>query len=97
MSDIANFKLQETPSNKVLEELSHQIGNCALQLGIELGLSYCAVEESFVKFPKDLSGLIEDILLKWKANSKMKTIHSLMMALQRVNGGGVQYLLNLAM
>lgn len=75
-----------------MEKLSNQIGNCALQLGIELGISFYEVEKSVVKFPKDLSGLIEDILKKWKATSKIKTTHSLMMALLRVGGGGVQYL-----
>ncbi|XP_076082142.1 uncharacterized protein LOC143052880 [Mytilus galloprovincialis] len=90
--DIADLKLQEPPSDDVLKTLSNQIGNCALQLGIELGISFYEVEKSVVKFPKDLSGLIEDILKKWKATSKIKTTHSLMMALLRVDGGGVQYL-----
>ncbi|XP_052096418.1 uncharacterized protein LOC127731675 [Mytilus californianus] len=90
--DIADFNLQETPSDGVLKELSFQVGNCALQLGIELGVSFNEVENSLFKFPKDLPGLIEDILMKWKATSKLKTFHSLMLALKRVQGGGVNYL-----
>ncbi|CAG2236741.1 unnamed protein product [Mytilus edulis] len=92
LPDITDCNLQQTPSDDVLKELSNRVGNCALQLGIELGVSFSEVENSFVKFPKDLPGLIEDILIKWKAKSKIKTFCSLMLALKRVNGGGVTYL-----
>jgi hypothetical protein len=34
-----NIKLQETPDDKVLEDLSAKLGDCALHLGVELGLS----------------------------------------------------------
>ncbi|CAG2211657.1 unnamed protein product [Mytilus edulis] len=83
---------KETPRDDVLKVLSHRIGNCAMQLGIELGISFNEIERSFVKYPKDLFGLVEDILNTWKATSKVKTTHSLMMALQRANGRGVDYL-----
>lgn len=92
LSDIADFTLQETPGDDVLEELSKHIGNCALQLGIELGVSFHKLQSSFIKFPKDLPGLLEDILKIWKTESKVPTYHSLMMALSRVDGGGVGYL-----
>ncbi|CAG2192440.1 unnamed protein product [Mytilus edulis] len=92
LQDIADFKLLETPGDDVLEELSKQIGNCALQLGIELGVSFHKLQSSFIKFPKDLPGLLEDILKIWKTESKVPTYHSLMMALTRVDGGGVGYL-----
>lgn len=90
--EIADLNLQEIPSDQHLKELSNQIGNCPLQLGIELGLSFTEVEQSLFKFPKDLPGLVENILIKWKTKSKMKTIHSLMMVLERVEAGGVRYL-----
>ncbi|XP_052083870.1 uncharacterized protein LOC127721232 [Mytilus californianus] len=92
MFEIADFHLQAIPSDLHLKELSNHIGNCPLQLGIELGLSFTDVEQSLFKFQKDLPGLVEDILGKWKRQSKVKTIHSLMMALERVNSGGVRYL-----
>ncbi|XP_071122541.1 uncharacterized protein [Mytilus edulis] len=92
LQDIADFDLQKIPNDGVLKELSNQVGNCALQLGIELGVSINEVENSLYKFPKDLPGLIEDILKKWKAKSIIKTFKSLMLALQRVKGGGVKYL-----
>lgn len=91
-SEFADFKLCETPGDDVLKALSYQIGNCALQLGIELGVTLYGVENSFIKFPKDLPGLLEDILKKWKNESKVATFYSLMMALKLVNGGGVRYL-----
>ncbi|XP_063426192.1 uncharacterized protein LOC134709993 [Mytilus trossulus] len=93
---IAGFNLQEIPSDKVLKELSCRVGNCAIQLGIELGVSFDEVENSLLRFPKDLTGLIEDILKKWKEKSKIKTFLSLMLALIRVKGGGVQYLLRMS-
>lgn len=87
----ADYNHQVTPTDQDLKELSKQIGNCPLQLGIELGLSFREVEQSLFSFPRDLSGLVEDILMTWKKKSKIKTIHSLMMALERVNAGGLKY------
>ncbi|VDI06594.1 Hypothetical predicted protein [Mytilus galloprovincialis] len=92
MFEIADFHLQNIPSDYHLKELSNHIGNCPLQLGIELGLSFTDVQQSLVKFPKDLPGLLGNILGKWKKQSKVKTIHSLIMALERVREGGVRYL-----
>ncbi|XP_052070067.1 uncharacterized protein LOC127708924 [Mytilus californianus] len=94
--EIADFNLQAIPTDQHLKELSNQIGNCPLQLGIELGLSFTEVEQSLFSFPKDLPGLVEDIVIKWKRKSKVKTIHSLMLALERVNAGGIRYLLDLS-
>jgi hypothetical protein len=37
--DIDNIALQQIPEDDVLRELSKQVGNCAMQLGVELGLS----------------------------------------------------------
>ncbi|XP_076080074.1 uncharacterized protein LOC143050853 [Mytilus galloprovincialis] len=91
--EIADLNLQVIPSDKHLKELSNKIGNCPLQLGIELGLSFTEVEQSLFSFTKDLPCLVEDILAKWKRKSKVKTLHCLMMALERVNAGGVSYLL----
>ncbi|XP_063427756.1 uncharacterized protein LOC134711219 [Mytilus trossulus] len=89
---MADFNLQTIPSDQHLKELSNQVGNCPLQLGVELGLSFTEIEQSLFSFPKDLPGLVEDVLTKWRRKSKVKTIYSLMLALERVNTGGLQYL-----
>lgn len=94
--EIANSNLQAIPTKQQLKELSNEIGNCPLQLGIELGLSFTEVEQSLFRFPKDLPCLLEDILIKWEKKSKVKTIHSLMLALERVNTGGLRYLLEIS-
>lgn len=92
MSDDDDLNLQKIPIDGVLKGLSYKVGNCAPQLGIELGVSVNDIENSLFKFPKDLPGLIEDILMKWKAKSKIKTFKRLLLALQRINGGGGEYL-----
>jgi hypothetical protein len=35
--DVANSVLQEIPEDDVLQELSKNVGNCAMHLGVELG------------------------------------------------------------
>ncbi|CAC5406648.1 unnamed protein product [Mytilus coruscus] len=94
--EIANLDLQIIPTDKHLQELSNHIGNCPMQLGMELGLSFEEIEQSLFSFPKDLPGLVENILTKWKESSKVNTIHRLMMALEQVNAGGLQYLLDIS-
>lgn len=82
-----------TPSDEVLEELSHRLGNCVIQLGIELGISFNSIEETMYRFPKDMYGQLYDILNKWKCQRNEKpTIHRLIMALQRVECGGLIFL-----
>ncbi|XP_071165947.1 uncharacterized protein [Mytilus edulis] len=93
---MADFNLQTIPSDQHLKELSNQVGNCPLQLGVELGLSFTEIEQSLFSFPKDLPGLLEDLLTRWREKSKVKTIYSLMLALERVNAGGLTYLLEIS-
>lgn len=93
ITGIAERRLQTIPKDDVLNELSRRIGNCVIQLGIELGLNFTSIEESIYRFPKDMYGQIYDILKKWKEQKIVKpTIHRLMMALQRVESGGLSYL-----
>ncbi|XP_076071937.1 uncharacterized protein LOC143043577 [Mytilus galloprovincialis] len=90
---IAESRLQMSPPDKVLNELSRNLGNCVIQLGIELGINFSSIEESMYRFPKDMYGQIYDILKKWKRQRSISpTIHRLMMALQRVDSGGLSYL-----
>jgi hypothetical protein len=50
-----------------LKELSEQVGNCAMQLGVELGLSMAEIEQTLVKYSKDIFSQTFDVLKKWKS------------------------------
>ncbi|XP_071181256.1 uncharacterized protein [Mytilus edulis] len=89
--DFASINSKDFPGDDLLEGLSTHIGNCPMQLGIELGLSL-ADFDNMLFCRKDLPGLIKDILLEWRKRSNDKTIHSLVIALQQVNSGGIRYL-----
>ena len=43
---IDGIELQRVPDDDVLKELSEQVGNCAIQLGVELGLSMMEIEQT---------------------------------------------------
>lgn len=93
MIDIADVRLQNIPNDTVLGDLPKNIGNCAIQLGIELEITISMIEETMVRYHKDMYGQISDILRKWKSSSKVKpTIYRLMLALERVDTGGLDYL-----
>ncbi|CAC5381004.1 unnamed protein product [Mytilus coruscus] len=82
---------QISPTDEVLQQLSRQLGNCYTHLGIELGISFSSIEESMYRFPKDMYDLIYDILKKWKEQENA-TVHILMIALQRIDCGGLRFL-----
>ncbi|XP_052059249.1 uncharacterized protein LOC127711894 [Mytilus californianus] len=91
--DIAEIRLQEVPHDNVLKDLPKNLGNCAIQLGIELGVSISSIEETLTRHPRDMYNQIEDILRKWKTSREVKpTIYRLMLALERVHTGGLEYL-----
>ncbi|CAG2252861.1 unnamed protein product [Mytilus edulis] len=91
--DIAEIRLQEVPHDDVLKDLPRNLGNCAIQLGIELGVSISSIEETLTRHPRDMYNQIEDILRKWKTSRGVKpTIYRLMLALERVHTGGLEYL-----
>lgn len=93
ITGVAENRLQLCPKDEVLEKLSYHLGNCVIQLGIELGISFNSIEETMYRFPKDMYGQIYGILQKWKQQHIVKpTIHRLMMALQRVECGGLIFL-----
>ncbi|XP_063399233.1 uncharacterized protein LOC134683858 [Mytilus trossulus] len=93
LMDIADSRLQEVPADEVLNRLPKHIGNCVIQLGIELGLSFNSIEETMHNHFKDMYSQIYDILRKWKQSSKIKpTIYKLMLALQCTDSGGLTFL-----
>lgn len=90
---IADSALQEIPTGEVLNRLPRQLGNCVIQLGIELGLSFNSIEETMYNYSKDMYSQLYDILKKWKQTSKEKpSVYTLMKALQRADSGGLTFL-----
>ena len=86
--------LQRIPDDDLLEELSRQVGNCALELGVALGLSMVDIEESLYKYSKDLFSQTFDVLKKWNNSRKevMPTIYILMKAIQESDARGLGFL-----
>jgi hypothetical protein len=76
-----------------LTELSEQVGNCAMQLGVELGLSMVNIEQTLFKYSKDIFSQTFDVLKMWKYSSKVKpTIRILMTAIQASDPRGLKFL-----
>lgn len=94
-ADDANPNLQKIPTDEALFDISKEIGNCALELGIELGLRVAEIEHVSFNNITNLRRLIENILLLWKKKPKEKTVRNLLMALERVEKRGFNYLSNM--
>ena len=91
--DIDNIALQQIPDDDVLMKLSTKVGNCAMQLGVELGLSMVDIEKTLVEYSKVIFSQIFDVLKKWKKNHKVKpTIRTLMKAMQTSDPRGLKFL-----
>jgi hypothetical protein len=87
-----NIKLQEPPDDKVLEDLSAKLGDCALHLGVELGLSMAAIKRILKKCENDIKKETLCVMKEWKDSSQDKTILMLMKALQSADGTGFKTL-----
>ena len=93
--DIDNIALQQIPDDDVLRELSEQVGNCAMQLGVELGLSMVKIEETLSNYSKDMFKRNFDVLIKWKKSCEIKpTIRILMKAMQASDPRGLEFLID---
>jgi hypothetical protein len=76
-----------------LKKLSKEVGNCAVQLGVELGLSMVKIEETLSNYPKDMFSRTFDVLKNWKHSRKVKpTIRILMKAMQASDPRGLVFL-----
>jgi hypothetical protein len=90
---IANSALQEIPEDDVLQDLSKEVGNCAMPLGVELGLSMAAIERIFFEYPKSMIKQTVGVMEEWKSSSKVNpTILVLMKAFQSADGRGLTFL-----
>ena len=93
--DIDNIALQQIPDDEVLRELSKQVGNCAMQLGVELGLSMVKIEETLSNNSKDMFNRNFDVLIKWKKSCEVKPIiRILMKAMQASDPRGLTFLID---
>ena len=93
--DIDNIALQQIPDDDVLRDLSKQVGNCAMQLGVELGLSMVDIEQTLFKYSKDIFSQTFDVLKKWKKSCEVKpTIRILMKAMQASDPRGLEFLID---
>ena len=91
--DIANSALQEIPEDDVLQDLSKEVGNCAIHLGVELGLSMAAIEEILFEYPKSMFKQTFGVMEEWKSSNKVRTtILMLMKAFQSADGRGLMFL-----
>ena len=91
--EIDSNALQQIPGDDVLRELSKQVGNCAMQLGVELGLSMVEIEQTLFKYSKDMYSQTLDVLIKWEKNREVKpTIRILMKAMQASDPRGLDFL-----
>ncbi|OPL33282.1 hypothetical protein AM593_08036, partial [Mytilus galloprovincialis] len=82
---------EDVPNDEVLNNLPQKLGNCALHLGVELGLSINSIEQTKTDHQK-MYDQTADILRKWKNLTEEKpTVFKLMVVLERVHLGGFQF------
>ena len=75
-----------------MRDLSREVGNCAVHLGVELGLSMATIEETLKRCRNITFEETFDVMKKWKISSKVKTILMLMKAFQSADGRGLHFL-----
>lgn len=86
-------KLYDTPNDDILEDLPTKMGNCVIQLGIELGLTIYDVEEVIYNNYGKMRDQIKGILTKWKHMENPKpTMFRLMTAVKECKSGGFAFL-----
>ncbi|CAG2242250.1 unnamed protein product [Mytilus edulis] len=91
-SELPNLGPEEVPNDDVLNDLPKHLGNCALQLGVELGITIDSIEETKTDH-RTMYGQTVDILRKWRNSTEEKpTIYRLMAVLERIHLGGFQFL-----
>jgi hypothetical protein len=63
--------------------IKKEVGNCAIHLGVELGISMAAIEEILFKYQKSMFKQTFGVMEEWKSSSKVNpTILVLMKAFQ---------------
>lgn len=81
----------EVATDALLNNLPQKLGNCALQLGVELGIAISSLEQTKADYRR-MYDQTADILRKWKKLTEEKpTVHNLLVVLERVHLGGFQF------
>jgi hypothetical protein len=75
-----------------LEDLSAELGDCALHLGVELGLRMVAIERILKKCKNDIKEETFGVMKEWKVSSEDPTILMLMKALHSADRTGFNFL-----
>ena len=68
-----NTTLQKSPGDDVLKVLSTKLGDCAIQLGVELGLPVAEITETLKKSGNCTFKETLDVMTKWKKSSQNDT------------------------
>ncbi|CAC5420912.1 unnamed protein product [Mytilus coruscus] len=89
-------KLTNVPLQPILKDLSHEIGDCYIELGIELELKVndiIAISVENASLANKMYTRNYDILMKWKQSCPIKpTTIRLISALENVGKGGLDFL-----
>jgi hypothetical protein len=75
-----------------LKDVARNVGDCAIHLGLELGLEMMTIEDTLVLYQNDMKGQILDVMTKWKSSSEVKTISMLMKAFHSAEPRGYKFL-----
>ncbi|CAC5410720.1 unnamed protein product [Mytilus coruscus] len=90
-TEFPNVAPKEVPNDDVLINLPQKLGNCALRLGIEIGITINSIEQTKTDYLK-MYDQTADILRKWKNSTEEKPIIcKLLVVLERVHLGGFQF------
>ncbi|VDI64182.1 Hypothetical predicted protein [Mytilus galloprovincialis] len=90
-SECPNIGPEEVPNDDIINNLPQNLGNCALQLGVELGVTINSIEQTKTDYRK-MYDQTTDILRKWKNSTEEKpTVFKLLVGLERVHLGGFQF------
>jgi hypothetical protein len=75
-----------------LKDVARNVGDCAIHLGLELGLEMMTIEDTLVLYQNDMKGQILDVMTKWKCSREVKTIRMLMKAFHSAELRGYKFL-----
>ena len=88
----ANNQLQATPGEDVLEEVAGKVEDCAIHLGLELGLDMPVIYDTLSTCENGICKQTLAVMKRWISTSKVKTIGMLMEAFYSAEPTGYNFL-----